>query len=711
MSDIGVASGLLYGAVSAQSCPTGVGLLNQGSPPKPEVSADAPGPSAPDTQPRPLDTVSPQLTVRAIFTGVMLGGVFSICNVYLGLKLGVVVNMSILAALLGFGFWATARGVSGRGIRPWGILENNINQTACSAGASVASAGLVHAVPAWTLMTGQTLTWHHLALWTFSVCLVGIMVAVALRRHLVVEGQLPFPVGIASAEMLREIHSRGREAVRRVVVFASGGVVAAGVYLAKVYQLIVHSWGLGFSIRGIKAESLTFAVNPALLWVGVGGLIGFRACLSVMVGCVISLGILSPALVQDGTIQLTVREPLTALPDGVVIPAALADRVAYLPGPDGALRSKGILSPDDAAALRGVSTDRTYLSAVDRLVTASRDVAGHVTYRDLQAWLLWPGVALMVAASLTSLAFSWRSIVATVPGVRSREGDAAVPLGTVSRSWFVLGVTLALVLSAVLQVSLFDVVIWAAALGVLLAFGLALVAARVSGETGMTPVGSMGKVSQLIFGVVMPQQPVPNLMAANVAGGAASQCADLLHDLKCGHLLGAAPRSQALAQLLGALAGSLVGSAAYMLLIDDPQTQLGTAEWPAAGVAVWKAVAELFQNGLEAMPPRAGMAMIAGAVAGVVLTVAEKVLPKRLRPYVLSSASIGLAFVIPAHYSISLFIGGSVALGATMGARVWSKRYLMAICAGIIAGESLTGVGLSLKEILAQSWPWGSAAT
>ncbi|MCP4246582.1 MAG: OPT family oligopeptide transporter [bacterium] len=590
---------------------------------------DDPFLSAP--MPRGVDRWAPQITVRAMLTGAVLGSVLAVANVYVGLKAGIVVNVSLIAALLGYGFWAGVRGLSGGRVRPLGILENNINQTAASAGASVASAGLVHAVPAWAILTGQTLTWHHLALWTLSVCLVGITVAIALRRHMVVDSGLPFPIGMASAEMLGEIHRRGREALGRVATMFGFAVLSAGVYLAKANE-ILRSWIPPFSLKGVSAGSLTFALNPTLLWAGVGGLIGFRACASMMLGSIVALGVIAPTLIANGTI--------TAGEQGI-------------------------------------------------------------RYSALQGWLMWPGVVLMVVASFTSLALSWRSIAGAVRDVRRRTAgaDTTQPGGAVRR-WFAAGVLVALALSTVLQVSLFDIMTWAAVLSVLLAFVLAVVAARVAGETGVTPVGSMGKVSQLIFGTCIPANPVPNLMAANVAGGAASQCSDLLADLKCGHLLGASPRLQAVAQVWGVAVGSLVGAAAYLLLIPDPQTQLMTKEWPAAGVAVWKAVAELFAKGPDALPTGAMQAMIWAGAAGLVLAVIEKAGPRGLRPYALSPASFGLAFVIPASYAISFFLGGSAALIVAKIVPQWSKRFLVAACVGIIAGEIFLGMGFILTKTL-----------
>ncbi|MEM9073609.1 MAG: OPT/YSL family transporter, partial [Myxococcota bacterium] len=241
---------------------------------------------------------------------------------------------------------------------------------------------------------------------------------------------------------------------------------------------------------------------------------------------------------------------------------------------------------------------------------------------------------------------------------------------------------------------------WIAVLGVLLTFVLAIVAARVSGETGITPVGPMGKVTQLIFGVISPGNVAGNLMAANVTGGAASQCADLLHDMKTGALIGASPRFQALSQGFGILAGALIGCAGYLVLVPDPAGMLLTDEWPAPAVAAWKAVAELFREGLDAMPTMAPEAIAIAGGIGIFLAILEKALPKKIAFWVPSPSSIGLAMVVPALYSISMFLGGLIAWG--LGKRIpkWSKRFVIVIAAGLIAGESLVGVGIAIYETI-----------
>jgi uncharacterized oligopeptide transporter (OPT) family protein len=259
---------------------------------------------------------------------------------------------------------------------------------------------------------------------------------------------------------------------------------------------------------------------------------------------------------------------------------------------------------------------------------------------------------------------------------------------------------LVLAFSVALQVAFFSIAVWMAVIGVLLTFILALVAARVAGETNVTPVGAMGKVTQLAFAVLAPGSPAANLMTANVTGGAASQCADLMHDLKTGFMIGAKAKYQYVAQVCGALAGAICGSAGYLILVPDPKTQLLTDQWPAPAAASWKAVAELFMKGLDALPGGAVNGMILGGLGGIVLAVLEKVLPKRIQPFVPSPASLGLAFVIPAYNSFSMFLGALVAWALTRWVSNWATRFLIVFASGLIAGESLTGVGLALEQIL-----------
>lgn len=861
--------------------------------PKPPAEAAAPGPSASaassaphEATPLPLDRTSPQLTLRALVTGAALGAILCSCNIYTGLTIGWGLNMSITAVLLGYALWRAMQRTAR--VRPLSMLENNINMTAVSSAAAVSSAGLVAPIPALTMLTGQTLEWWALALWVFTVCMVGITIGIPLRRQMLVVDRLPFPAGVATAETLREMYAKGTEALARVktmllaavfavIVKCLANIPAALSWLLGVVGLTAETlrslglpltkWGLPFTVRKFTAGSLTFALDPSLLMVGVGGLIGFRACVSLLLGSVLAWLVLAPALLEKNWIRLTIQEPLPVLPATVVgrlppepegfarykpearvleykgamtaaqrddllslsddprwqeavyklyvrsqlrpavspevvaadpqftttrdvqsgvelgnwprsltIPrefghmlrydhrgrrlvaiglfseecrAVMRERVAavararpdqqaacdavlaaldqlhartrqpLLPPdvelpPDLAgrvtwdettrtLRVQGPLTASDAARLKTLCPgDVDFGATVNELLAGSRFVPAQPNFGDLVQWLLWPGVTLMVVSSLVAFGFSWRSLLRTFTSLGRRQAgnEPVEDTGEVAVRWFAGALVLTLIIALALQVWFFAIAWWAAVLGVLLSFALALVAARVSGETGVTPVGAMGKITQFVFGVLIPNNPAPNLMTANITGGAASQCADLLHDLKAGYLLGASPRQQVVAQVVGALVGALAGSAAYLILVPHPAEQLITEQWPAPAVATWKAVAELFAVGLKALPPGTPTAVLIAALLGIALPVLERTAPKAVKPYIPSAASVGLAFVINGFNAISMFIGGTLVLILSKLFPNWTKRFAITLCAGLVAGESLTGVYIAFERMV-----------
>ncbi|MBN1610188.1 MAG: OPT/YSL family transporter [Polyangiaceae bacterium] len=590
--------------------------------------------------------VTARLTARSIATGMLIGGLLSICNVYSGLKVGFTTNMSIATVLLGYGLWRFLQRSSTT--HPFGLQENLTSQTAGSAAASIAGAGLVAPIPALTMMTGQRLDWTWLASWALSISVIGVLVGMSLRRQLILTERLPFPYGLAATEVLRETYARGREGLRRVQVLIAGisgaGVLKAAVEVGRIPQLglpvslSLRGAAADAGVRVASAKNLGFVLDPSVLMIGLGALIGPRAGASMVLGSVLAYAVLAPRILALGWVDARALDP-------------------------------------------------------ERL-----------WFTELAGWLLWPGVALMVSAALTSLGWVVASSVRRLLRQRRSQGQPAqaTPLASepassetahdVPRRWLWAGLAAAAVLSVALQLCLFGIELHAAIAAVVLTFLLTFVAGRVTGETGIAPIGAMGKVTQLAFAGISPGNATANLMSANVTGGAASQCSDMLHDLKTGHLLGAWPRHQAVAQLLGVVSGALCGSAVYLLLIPDPSRQLVTPQWPAPAVAQWKAVAEVFSQGLDHLPAGAPLAIACAAAAGVALTLLERCVRPALARWVPSSTSMGLAFVLPAHFSLSAFAGGMLSLIASRLRPGLHERFGTVLAAGLIAGESLVGV-------------------
>lgn len=309
-------------------------------------------------------------------------------------------------------------------------------------------------------------------------------------------------------------------------------------------------------------------------------------------------------------------------------------------------------------------------------------------FAKLVEWLLWPGVSLMVSSTLVSLAiqmfksrspstqrtaFTWR---------RPATGPA-------------IGFALSIALVVCLQATLFGIDVWMALLSIPLAICLAVVAARVVGATGIAPIGAIGKLSQLSFGLVAPGQVAINLMSANTAGGAAGQSTDLMNDFKVGMAIGATPKKQVIAQCVGIFIGSIVGVLVYMALIPDPQSMLLTEEWPAPAVATWKAVAQTLMYGLDSLSPSVRWGILLGAAAGLLLGVMDSLLSKRLTRFLPSSAALGLSFVLPASTSLMMAFGAVLTWLVSQRWPHVTERFAITAAAGLIAGESITGVGAS----------------
>ena len=639
----------------------------------------------------------PQLTLRAVCTGAALGGMLSLCNVYMGLKIGWSLNMSVTAALLSYGGYQLlghARARRGKAHQDWGLLENNINQTAASAAASISSAGLVAPIPAWTLITGQSLSTGQLMVWTGSVALFGVLIAVGLRRQLIERDQLTFPYGVATAETVKEMYARGAEAMVRVKMLI-GGVCLGSlskcfIYWIKIKHIALPSQTLSKAL-GLTWHNLTLSLSTSPLFIAVGALIGLRSGLSMLLGGLVAWGVIAPMIIHQGWIM------------GDLVSGDLTSKVSLLDPQWSALHSE------------------------------------KMWFKQLVTWLLWPGVAMMVSASLSAFLFSVSAMRrkssssldqqsqdrASSEDISNDEstltlqdqtriqasslqiGHATSASGPTSdevpRGTYLALLTVVILISVCLQSLFFGISLGLAIFGIMLTFVLAIVAARVSGETGLTPIGAMGKVTQLTFGLLAPGQVSANLMTANVTGGAASQCADLLHDLKTGLLIGASPRQQTYAQLAGVISGAFCGSFAYLILVGDHQHLMQLWDdpaWAMPAVVQWRAVAELFQGGIDQLPAGAISAMMWGAILGVVFTCLERFTPSKLRAWIPSPTAVGLAFVIPGYYSISMALGSCIAWLLSRFVTSWAQRFVIVLASGIIAGDSLTGVVIAIRELI-----------
>jgi uncharacterized oligopeptide transporter (OPT) family protein len=223
-----------------------------------------------------------------------------------------------------------------------------------------------------------------------------------------------------------------------------------------------------------------------------------------------------------------------------------------------------------------------------------------------------------------------------------------------------------------------------------------VVACRVTGESDMTPMGAMGKIMQLAYGVLIPQAVAPNVMTAAITSGSACASADLLNDLKSGYLLGAHPRRQLVAQAIGVVSGTLASVLGYYLLVPDATALTGVdgrdPAFPAPSAQQFKVVAELFKLGIDHLHPMVRSAMLVAAAIGIVLAVLERVAPPRARGLVPSATGLGLGFMLPFFYPLAMCLGALIAQGFERVRPALADRLVTPVSAGLIAGESILGV-------------------
>jgi OPT family oligopeptide transporter len=581
----------------------------------------------------------PQLTWRAVAMGSALGGLLSLTNLYIGLKAGWGFGVAITASILSYAIWNVVHRV-GLARTPMSILENNCMQSTASAAGYSTGGTLISAFAAYMLINERALSLPVMLAWIFFLSVLGVTMAIPMKRQMINIEQLRFPSGIAAAETLRALHAvgdRGARSARALGWAGLGAVVgkfwAEGLVLVspRLAPFMIGPWIAAANERLLGpawiGRTVTLSWEP--MFVAAGAITGWHVGWSMLLGSVGAWMVFVPVLQHQGVIEGT-------------------------------------------------------------------------GYGTLVQWTLWGGVACMVASSLVAFAMQWRTarrafvdLGAMFAGRGRRVDDPLAAIETPA-SWFLWGQIVGFAGLAWLGHVTFGMPYWQTAAAVLLSFVLALVACRVTGETDTTPVGAMGKITQLLFGAVSPGNMNVNLMSAAVTAAAASSSADLLTDLKSGYLLGAHPRRQFLAQFAGIFVGTLVSVVAFRLLVPDASA-LGGDQFPAPAAQAWRAVALALSHGVLALGPVKTWSIAVGALVGIVLSVLPAMFPAR-RHLFPSPAGLGLAWTFHWHYGLLFFLGGALGRWAENRYPRWSDELTFPVASGWIAGESLMGVLLVMWQ-------------
>jgi uncharacterized oligopeptide transporter (OPT) family protein len=240
-------------------------------------------------------------------------------------------------------------------------------------------------------------------------------------------------------------------------------------------------------------------------------------------------------------------------------------------------------------------------------------------------------------------------------------------------------------------------------LAVALSFVIALVCSRATGETDTTPVGPMGKVTQLLYAALPGSagNASINLMTAGVTSNAGLAAADLLTDLKSGYLLGAHPRKQFWAQFIGVFFGTACIIPAWYLMIPDAGAfERGGFDAPATQQRRAVALALTDPKGLASIADSSLYFGLAGAFIGIIIPLLERLFPKA-RPYLPSPMGLGLSWVIGFNNSLSFAIGAITCWVWTRMHRRTGERYGIPLASGFIAGESMLAAIMAMLATLA----------
>ncbi len=488
----------------------------------PPPVADAPsedqGPGESAFQPYVPDQARlPELTVSAVVLGTVLGIIFGASSLYLFLKVGMTVSASIPVAVLSITiFRAFSRSF---GTRRATILENNIVQTAGSAGESIAF-GVGATMPA-LMILGYDMDPIRVMLVSVLGGLLGILMMIPLRRAIIVNqhGSLPYPEGTACAKILVVGEQGG----------SSAKTVFAGFGLAFVYQVFMEAmklWAkepskLITGIKGYNKAVLSCEASPALL--GVGYIIGTRTASVMVGGGLLTALVLTPAVAFFGEGLTKPLDPGTKLIREMDPGEIRGSYVRYIGA--GAVAAGGIISMCRALPL--------IVGSVAGSLRAFRSGTGPTgtgrTQRDLPLWVVGAGALGLVVAIASS---------------------HLIPTTLVGR---VVG----------------------AAMIIVFGFLFVTVSSRITGEIGSSsnPISGMTIATLLLtclifylLGWVGEQYRLAALSIAAIVCIASSNGGTISQDLKTGFLVGATPRAQQIAILVGAISSAVVIGFTLLLL-------------------------------------------------------------------------------------------------------------------------------------------------
>ncbi len=598
-------------------------------------------PRTPNLSPPPAE-----LTWQAVLLGALLSVVMGAANVYLGLRAGMTVSASIPAAVVATGI---LRGV----FRRQSLLEANLVQTSASAGESLA-AGIIFTMPA-LIVVGM---WESFDYWTTTLIalaggMLGVLLMIPMRRVFVIDDkELQFPEGVACAEVLRA----GDAGAAGTSDMMKGLAIGAALKLATSYFEVLRET----VARAIFARGHVFYfgsdISPALL--AVGTIVGLSISVQIFLG---------------GAIGWLIAIPMFSV---------------------------------DVTSGPAIDVASELWSAQVRYIGVGAMLVGGV----VSVWRVRGGLARAVG----ELREQFRGDRDSRDTEQSRDisGTAIVLLGTLS-----LAIT-AMVYFHLLEGAVLITLLALLAMAVM-AFFFSAVASYIVGLVGNSnsPVSGMTITAVLLTGLLIwacgysgPPAMMATLGVAGVVCCVACTSGDVCNDLKTGYLVGASPRRQQIMQIVGVGVAALVMAPVMNILhigsIRAGKGGLGSADLPAPQAKLFASLVDGF-FGDGTLPW--DMVKIGVALA-VVLLVIDRLLALSKSTFRLHLMPVAVGIYLPLSLSVPILLGGLVNFAVLARHRKREKKArgsavkrALLIASGMIAGESLLGVGLGFSRFV--GWP------
>jgi uncharacterized oligopeptide transporter (OPT) family protein len=643
----------------------------------------------------------PQLTLRSALTGFVLGGLLSATNLYVGAKTGWSLGVGLTSVILAF---AMFRIMSRLGAKDMTILENNCSQSIATA-AGYMTGPMISGMAAYMWVENKPMPWYQMFWFNVVLSVLGVLVAFPMKRRFINDEQQPFPEGRACGVVLDTLYTSQAavglfkakalafaalgagfiqfisgeaylKALNAVRLMAQHGESWSGVF-AKYKEQITGTWHLPHNMDPVYAwlagknmeprlANVTLkqlGVNPALdlAMIGAGGLMGIKSASNMLLGACLNFLVIVPWMISIGEI----------------------------------LPRSGTVAGGDAVFGRA-----------------------HI----LNSWALWWGIVIMVVAAMVALFGKPKVFVEAFRGLLGKKKDGGgndvlkdieLPLWV---SW--VGIPVVGAIGVWMAHDWFGVSWWFGAAAIPMIIILTLIAVSSTAMTGITPTGSLSKIPQFTFGALDPKHPPTNLMTGVMCVEVAGNASNLLMDIKPGYMLGAKPRQQAWGHCIGIIAGALASTPLFYVLFlsnwkegDNVQEKMVTEQFSFPSAVQWKGVSDLvtsiFGEGTGTLlTPSIITSMIIAASVGLVFELA-RVFTKNRFP--LSPLAIGLGVVVPFESTLAMFFGAAFfwAMGKLYAARKESFGHRLwvdtqePVCAGLIAGAALVGIGDVLVKVFA----------